>query len=508
MMADKSTWWNGAGTIPGSRATGASRSVSVEPYAVEPADERRRRTRTILVVAAIAVCSALLLTVIPSEWSWESLRLMTVGIVLLAAFYLPLGRPKPAFVLWLVMLISECIFFREGDTDASANAFHGNFPTAAYGEVIGWLLCLLAVLVCLARMRGFFGQLFEGDNKWPTLFAILTIGSCLYAPRPTFSLIWALKLAVVILLLLACSSQIRDFRDTVSFLRFTFWAFVVIMMEPVVIALISGQMFDDEGRMSTIVSPNALSPNAGTLLVLALALYSTRKGEGLRRSAVVVGIAACVIMILAGSKTGISAAILAGGLFYLLCRKFGSAFGYVVITVVLLAVLALATPLGGYFHHYEEIDGAESFSGRTLLWTAVLPAIRQKPVLGHGYLASEFVGFQVNGAPFYSHLHNGFLEALYNSGVLGLLTISIIIFIIPKNLYRVLRLAPSTDPIYRISAGCLALYAFLLINGLFNASFGGKASSPFMLMLALVVVSNKLLALARQTPRALAARAM
>jgi O-antigen ligase len=268
---------------------------------------------------------------------------------------------------------------------------------------------------------------------------------------------------------------------------------------PVVIAMLRGEMFDEQGRMSTVVSPNALSPNAGVVVLLALTLYSNRKGEGLHKSAIPLGIGACVIMILAGSKTGILAAIFAGTLFYLLRRRLGSAFSYVAAAVVLVCVLALSTPLGDYLHTYSERGGAESFSGRTILWSEVMPAIRQKPIVGHGYLASEFAIFQVNAMGWAApHMHNGFVEALYNNGLIGLALISAISIIIPRNFYRVLRLAPSTDPMYRIAAGCLSLYAFLLINGFFNSSFGGKASAPFMLLLALVVVSNKLLEIASQ----------
>jgi O-antigen ligase len=92
------------------------------------------------------------------------------------------------------------------------------------------------------------------------------------------------------------------------------------------------------------------------------------------------------------------------------------------------------------------------------------------------------------------------LEALYNNGVLGFAVVLAICIVIPINLYRVLRLASATDPIYRIGAGCLALYTFLLINGFFNSSFGGKATAPFMLLLSLVVVSNKLLELVPRPP--------
>jgi O-antigen ligase len=497
-MADKTNNWTNGTTVISAPGSGAVR-------ATEPTIASRggsRNVRTMLIVGAIAIGTFILLNGVPSEWAWESLRIAAVGCALVAAFYFPVDHPKPAFVFWGLLSISECIFFREGDIYAGVQAYQGKFPTAVYGEVASWFFFLIAVLVCSSRIRGYFGQLFAGDYKWSTLFALLCIGCSLYSPRPTFSLGWAFKLALTVLILVLCAIRIHDFSDTLSFLRFTTFAFTVIVLQPVIIAALRGEMFDDEGRMSTVVSPNALSPNAGALLLIALTLYSRRKGEGMNKSAIMIGIVACVIMVLAGSKTGILAAIIGGVLYFLICRKFGTAFGYIAATAILIAGLALATPLGDYFHLYQERNGAESFSGRTILWNAVLPAIKQKPILGHGYLASEFVSIQINAVSWQApHLHNGFIEALYNSGVIGLVLIVAILIVIPKNLYRVLRRAPPRDRVYQIAAGCLALYVFLLINGLFNSSFGGKASAPFMLMLALVVVSRKLL---DQTPLGLA----
>jgi hypothetical protein len=85
---------------------------------------------------------------------------------------------------------------------------------------------------------------------------------------------------------------------------------------------------------------------------------------------------------------------------------------------------------------------------------------------------------------------------LYNTGAIGFVFLLMILFVIPKNLIRVLRRAPQDEYLYRVAAGCFALYAFLLINGFFNSSYGGKCTAPFMLLLALVVVSQKLLSLA------------
>src|SRR4051812_14115421 len=171
-MADKgTTWLNGSGAVTHMRPDSASTLPS----------SRANLIRTIGIAAAITVCSTLFLHMVPEEWIWESLRLMAVGLVLLGGFYLPMGNARPAFVLWFVILIGECIFFREGDAYSNANAYAGQFPTAAYGEAIAWILCFLAAVLCATRVRGFLTEAFRSDYKWVTLFALTCLGSCIYA---------------------------------------------------------------------------------------------------------------------------------------------------------------------------------------------------------------------------------------------------------------------------------------------------------------------------------------
>ena len=498
-MADKgNTWFNGMGStmIP---------EIGRQPYPAGKVGPSRTRglVQTALIVAAASVFSSAVLFTIPSDWLWETARITSVCIVLIFALRFSVGRFKSAFVIWWLMLVSECIFFREGVGDQPiVAAYKGYFPTAAYGEVICWALCFVAVFFSAWKLRGYFKGLLAADYKWLTLFAGLSVISCVYSTRPSLGLAWSFKLCLVTLLLLLCAKQIREYRDIVSFLRFTLWAYVIIMLQPVVIAMFRGQMFDEEGRMSTIVSPNALSPNSAVVVLLALTLFSRWKGEGIRKSAIILGVLGCVVMILAGSKTGIVAAVFAGFFFFFLRKKVGSAFGYVALSAVMVLILALSTPLGGYFQTYDAGSGAETLSGRTILWSAVMPAIRDRIFLGHGFMSSEFLIFQVNQVAWAApQLHNGFLEALYNGGLIGLVFMLGIIIIIPVRLAQVLRKVPLESSMYRTAAGCIALYAFLIINGLSNSSYGGKPSAIFMLLLSLVVVANKMFEVAFQSPR-------
>jgi O-antigen ligase len=157
-------------------------------------------------------------------------------------------------------------------------------------------------------------------------------------------------------------------------------------------------------------------------------------------------------------------------------------------------LLVSFTPLGDYFNQYHSGGNAATLSGRTMLWSAVIPAILQNPIFGHGYVASTFVYIELNAVGWAApQLHNGFLETLYNTGGIGFVVLLIVILLIPRALFRVLRRTATSDPVYRIGAGCIALYAVLLMNGLFNATFGGRVRAPFALLMAMVFVSGKLL---------------
>jgi hypothetical protein len=63
--------------------------------------------------------------------------------------------------------------------------------------------------------------------------------------------------------------------------------------------------------------------------------------------------------------------------------------------------------------------------------------------------------------------------------------------VIVRNLFKTIR-GNITQPAQRLSVGCAALYANLLINGMFNATFSGRANAPFMMLMALVVISDRL----------------
>ncbi|HTS08616.1 MAG TPA: O-antigen ligase family protein [Candidatus Eisenbacteria bacterium] len=458
-----------------------------------PASSRSNLVRTLLISGGIALFAYLYLHMLPDDFMWEGLRVMSVTLVVLASFYFPVGRPKPGLVIWFIMLTTDCLFFHEGDGNAGANAMAGVFPTEVYGESLSWVICFLAVLLCTTRIPKFFSHVFKGNYRWMTLFALLCVISCAYSPKPAFSLVWAFKIVLIALLLQVCWYQIDSMQDILSFLKVTFFGYAIVAFQPVIVSAMRGEMFDEEGRMSIIVNPDALSADAATVFLLALTLFSRVKDEGLRMSAIVFGFSGFVVMVLAGGKAGILSGLIAGALYFLIRKGVGSTLGYVIVAAGVGLLLASFTPLGDYMTQYHSGGNAATLSGRTLLWTAVFPAILANPILGHGYVAATFVYVELNAVGWAApQLHNGFLETAYNTGGLGFILMMTVIFMIARDLIRVMKRANPAGPIYRITAGCIAIYAVLLINGLFNGTFGGRVRAPFALLMALILVSGKL----------------
>ena len=455
--------------------------------------------RTAMLTAAVAVFTAVVLSGVPTSWmGWESTRIIVVVIALFICLYLVLGSARSrlsypkraAFAFWAFLLVSERLFLREGSNEAE---FQSHFSLAAYGEAIFWVLSLLILIVIWSGQPQSFRRLFSGHYKWVTFFGVSCLIACAYTPRPMFALAWTVKLWLVILLLQLCSGYLTDLRDVVSFLTFTCWATAFITLQPVVLAFFGPSMFDEEGRLGTIVAADGLSEIAGILLLLALTLHSRNRGVGLRKAAVVLGIAGFVIMVLGGGKAAIIGGLVSGALFFLLRKGFSSSLGFTAVALVVGCLLVFLSPVGRYLQDYGKTGGLTTFTGRTEFWAAVIPLGWQKPILGHGYLAASFVAIQNPGFDWQpNHMHNGFLEAFYNNGLTGLVLILMVHVIIVYNLIRAIRRAPPTHFRYQLAVGCLAVYANLLIGGFFNASFGGRAWSFFMLLLALVIVSEKL----------------
>ena len=450
-----------------------------------------------LLVSIVGILSFLILALVPaSSVSGVTFTVMGCGVFLFMLLFVVSAAQRSqtldpakaylrlALVVWWSLLVAEQPFFRH---TAHEEAVAGQFSAAAYGEAAFWALAFVALF--LMPRPQYLRQAFSGCNKWLSLFALVCLASAPLSPTPLYSLAWAFKLLLVVVLLLLCSGTMHDLNDVESFFWSNFWGFLIVAAVPVARAFADPSAAFTGGRLNeALASPTGLSSCAGTLVLLSLTLNSLRNRSWLLGFAFV----GSTVMIMAGGKAGIAAGIMSVTLFFFLQKRVAASLGWLLAVFALGIVILAVTPLPTYFTAYQQHGHLSTLTGRTELWSAVRPEIMEHPIVGHGYLGSKFLPEDVEVPMEQSGtMENGFLEALYNNGLVGLIILIVIHLVIVKKLWRALE-GPLNRNGHLLAVGSWAIYINLLIAGLFNATFGGAARPPFMLLLGLVVVSEKL----------------
>jgi O-antigen ligase len=386
------------------------------------------------------------------------------------------------FALWAVLIGSEEVFsYLTEDTTAG-------FSSGAYSEAMIWVFVTLAFLIYTIRHPQYLKRVYAGSFKWVSIFATICLLSVSYAESKNYSLGWCYKMWLVIFLLSACSEEIKTFDDILAFLKWTLAGFVFLAVMPLV-RLFQNPEVLAEGRLYDVAAaPTMLSADAAIIVLLALTL-SKPKHRGVLGFVAAFGFG---IMILAAGKTAIAAGILCSLLFFALQRKMGSAGLFVVGMIIVGGLVFILTPVSDYLGTYAKSDQAFSVTGRTEVWEAGWQLIKQKPILGRGFMSSRFLADKIDVSWHPEHLHDGFLEAWYNNGIFGLFAIIMIQFVIVRNLLLVRKATRDKPYVNQIAMGCFVVYVNVLINGLVSRAFGSRPDATFMAMFAVVLLSDHL----------------
>ena len=470
---------------------------------------RPSRLKTILPGIIVAVLAAGVIALGP-VWLVSDGSLKTVAasallviplcLVLAVAKARALDAARTTFLLgllvWWFLLISDKLFDRISEV---ANTYEGQFSVDAYGEVFVWIISLLVLALISLSKPGYLGKMFTGSFKWLSLFVLSCVVASTYSPSPSYSLGWSFKLVVTALVLGLCSSCMEKLSDVTALLWSTMWGLLFVCVLAVAEAVADPlTMFQGVGGRFN-ADPVVLSGSAGCLLLIALILNALKPRYWLKLIAVV----GFLIMILAFGKSGILATVIASIVFMLFQKKLASSVGLLGGMGVLSAILMTTiSPLAKYFTGYQ---GGGTLTGRTEIWRMGFDVIKQHPWLGNGYLAAKFMWTMERGPlADVGHLHNGFLEALYNNGVVGLIFLIGIHAAILANLFyakktvQTYQRAGRSDQANTLIVGCFALYLDLFIYGLVTPAFGGRPTVHFMVFLSILSASVALRRFARQ----------
>lgn len=457
--------------------------------------------RSLALVAGVAIFATVIFLLLPGSISQDSMGVVAVGafFVVLLCFGIgtTIGRQtgtkaivyRLSLLIWWFLLVCDVIFDHSNE---NYQMYQGKFSSAVYGEAAMWILAFLVLLFISAQQPSYFRRLFSGSSKWISLFTLVCLLSIAYAPGKFYSAGWGFKLLLVILLLELCGSLMQSLDDVVGFLKATMWALLFLTIIPVLTAFSNPATAFFEGRLNG--NPDLLSPTAASLLLVAMTLYSIEK----KKSFFLVGFVGLAVMFLAFGKAGVASGLLAALIFLLLQKKVVRSLGLLLGSAALATLIISVTPLANYVQTYK---GSSTLTGRTSIWAVAIQAVRQHLLFGHGYLASYFSWKSSSDLPEgYVHLHNGFVEVAYNNGLIGLALLIAIHVAIIRNIFLALRTGNALRErfpkekravqAYLLPIGLLAIYVNLFIQGMFGATFGGRAMAPYMLFLGLFVVAD------------------
>ncbi|HEX4486788.1 MAG TPA: O-antigen ligase family protein [Terriglobales bacterium] len=449
----------------------------------------------------LGIVTLLTLRFLPEIGTAEvTIQTCLVGLAFIVLLFVSLARIRSRFAdprvvalgvgvpLWWYLLVLEQLFPRRGTTDM---AYAGDFASSAYSEASMWMLIAITVGVLTLRWPAYLKDLFRGPYKWVTLYTCITILSVSYAPRPAFAMAWCGKLTLVVVLLRLCWSAIATAAEAQWFVRLTLWAFLVLTSIPLIEAFTNPEGAfawgsQGWGRLNSSVHPITVSQWGGILLLLALLAGSLRWRKRYLPMAILGGVA----MVISGGKAAAIAGIISAILMFVFQGRGALAVKVTLVLAVAGTLLVLVSPFGTHLRTYSSSGLALTLTGRTDLWAGAMGDIRSHLLLGNGYMSSRFVNIAVEDMTWDAgHMHNGFLEVLYNNGLLGLFPMLMILWSIVKN--TMLGVRRGLNPTIKIlAAGCLSLTIYLLLNGLVEATFGGRVTSFFMLLLMLLPFSE------------------
>lgn len=448
-----------------------------------------------LILGAVTMVALVLFLPLSSD---QSIAIMAVGALFFALMWFAVFTAPSAelrsrnllFALWWVLMGSEAIFSYVTD-DAEGKGF----SAGAVSEAMMWAFVGVVLVLYTSRHSQYLRTLFRGSYKWVAWFGVVCLLSCAYAEQRFFSLAWIVKLFLAIALLAACNFESKDIGDLRTFLKVTQWALVFMISIPIIRLFANPETLATGRLYDVATAPTVLSVDAGLVVLYTLTLSQPGKRSISQGLFVLLGM---VMMLVAGGKTGIVGCILGALTFYTLRGKVKAAARFLLILAVVAAILLMFTPLGTYMKFYVDSGQAGSVTGRSDVWAAGWQLIKQKMILGRGFMSSRFLSYKIDVDWMPNHLHNGFLEVMYNNGLIGLFVLVMMLGWTVRNLFKVMRAVDASNPLHQLAVGCLAIFLDIFVNGMVSRAFGSRPDGTFMILFSMVFVSDRLLAAARK----------
>lgn len=304
----------------------------------------------------------------------------------------------------------------------------------------------------------------------------------------TVGKVFEMTVALMLVFVLAFRDDEGDaLRRTISFVLFLEGALVLtavigFFVAPSLFAVrLSRPGFVFAATMDAPFSgPNGFSVMGAILTGWGVAkVFETPKGGRFAPWMAVVSLGVVATILASGRQGLIILTVSVAALFFIYRRAF---------TVLVGAPLAVAIAVTQWSTLWDVVlreqnqGSVATLTGRTTFWAAGWDALQQQPLTGHGLGISRVVALRPIGKEQFTHLHNGYLEALVGVGILGF--IPLMIGAVRMVVWSVRSLAAKIDVPY-------AMLAFpLIMQNAIGMGFGGWFNVNYMLFLLVVGLSD------------------
>lgn len=262
--------------------------------------------------------------------------------------------------------------------------------------------------------------------RWLALYVIVAAVSALGSPLPLQALYRAYELGVG-MLVAAVALSIRPSRPGWTLTRLLFYAIgglVALIWAEALIIPSQGFVptpgifpYTLQGYLPSF-STNGVGTLGGLLAILGLSHDPSRKhGLLLSRVALLAGI---VTLLAAQYRTGIIAFLVATAVVVWQRRRYTLVMAAIAAVLVVSIFGGWASLMGGGQKAFEKgrPQNVHSLDSRTTYWSAALPLIRERPILGWGLnVGSRRVLSAFD--PSISTIHGTWFEALLGTGLIG-----------------------------------------------------------------------------------------
>ncbi len=427
-----------------------------------------------------------------------------VGGAGLAGIFLLLLPGRTALMVSFFLIMLAITKFRERDPWA---VLAGNIDANNIYELVLYGIILMIALwnirfVAIRRLKlGSMGLLLLG-------YISLSLVSALWSPNSLVTLGRATELAILFVLsfvavrLLKPQLVLRTL--TVSVVVYV----LVFALAAVVFPWADGTEDRHTGypRFSWFdVHPIEASTFAATAVVLIIGQALFAEGSPRRMLGLpvwVYGIPLFLVLIATGSRASLIACLVAAAVLGIQKSLNPRPLPYLA-SMLLAAVLVV----GSGFYLSDEVrqiltdvrsapialltrgepEDTLTLSGRTELWRLVLDRVLERPVLGHGYVASRSTFLEL--LPWAGTAHNALGETLLNLGIVGTF---LIWFPLGTTFLSSLVQTYRTTPALGWHHACIfGLSVFLLVNAIANESFGGQAGFDVLLLFVSVLAQDE-----------------